>query len=105
MKKNCPVQAKFWEMQPRQLATTSEDGVFLPKSVLRQVSRATKEPESALLLKKITEPFFIFHRQQKKHYRLISKKKLTFTFNFQFYQILTSEISRQFCQFHVISKW
>ena len=74
MKKNCPVQAKFWEMQPRQLATTSEDGGFLPNSVLRQVWRATKEPKTALSLKQITETFLFFTVMQKKNDRLIYKK-------------------------------
>ena len=78
MKKNCPVQAKFWEMQPRQLATTSEDGSFLPNSVLRQVWRATKEPKTALSLKQITETFLFFTVMQKKKDRLIYKKKFTF---------------------------
>ena len=100
MKKNCPVQAKFWEMQPRQLATTSEDGSFLPNSVLRQVWRATKEPKTALSLKQITETFLFFTVMQKKNDRLIYKKN--WPSKFQFGQILRSEI---LCQFYVISEW
>ena len=74
MKKNCPVQAKFWEMQPRQLATTSEDGSFLPNSVLRQVWRATKEPKTALSLKQITDTFLFSTVKQKKMTGLFTKK-------------------------------
>ena len=76
MKKNCPVQAKFWEMQPRQLATTSEDGSFLPNSVLRQVWRATKEPKTALSLKQITETFLFFTVMQRKKWQAYLQKKI-----------------------------
>ena len=100
MKKNWPVQAKFWEMQPRQLATTSEDGSFLPNSVLRQVWRATKEPKTALSLKQITETFLFFTVMQKKKTGLFTKKN--WPSKFQFGQILESEILRQF---YVISEW
>ena len=60
MKKNCPVQAKFWEMQPRQLATTSEDGGFLPTSVPRQVYLVTKEPKQHFHWCKFLRLFYFF---------------------------------------------
>ena len=67
MKKNCPVQAKFWEMQPRQLATTSEDGGFLPTSVPRQVHLVTKEPKQHFHWCKFLRLFLFFLSKQNKN--------------------------------------
>ena len=78
MKKNCPVQAKFWEMQPRQLATTSEDGGFLPTSVPRQVYLVTKEPKQHFHWCKFLRLFYFFCLSKTKTWQaFLWKKNLT----------------------------